>query len=403
MYLIFLFDPYNSIKAGGFLKPKDITILFEKYLAGSVTPEELAKLLSYFELDEHSDKLKECILSQLEKPIPDIISQDKIDRLAQQLDSTILLSQPIRKGPARMHRLIRWLPAAMLIAVGAISYLLWTKKDGTSQHNIVRTEILSGTNRATLTLDGGKPIHLSESEAVLTNGKGFIGYGDGRSLIASDTVKWVTVTTPRAGQYQLVLEDGTRIWLNADSRVRYPARFTGNERRISVSGEVYLEVAKSQVRHSFIVETSRQIIQVLGTKFNVKAYPESEIQSTTLLEGAVKVKSKKYSKIQILKPGQQLKTSIDGLTSLQQVDAEDYAGWTNGQIMLNSLTLSEVTRELERWYDVQFEAIPDGIAQKKVFGSLKRNLPLKDVLKALEVNYNIAFAVNERRVYIKRK
>ncbi|EFK57637.1 FecR family protein [Sphingobacterium spiritivorum] len=383
-------------------KDQLITALFRKYLQGNVTETELNELLKYFGLVEHSTLLKELILNQLQTEIPASVSMDQIDLLTAKIDIGVL--NHINSGyKSTLKRKIVWLTAAFLIMVGSFSYIVWKTSVTVPKGIEAAANILPGTNRAVVTFDNSKSINLSESQSVLINKHNTIGYENGESILVSDSVKWVSIATPRAGQYQVILEDGTRIWLNADSKVRYPSRFSGDERRIFVEGEVYLEVAHNQKRKKFVVETDRQIIQVLGTKFNVRTYHDAAFQATTLLEGAVNIESKKTNFVSRLYPGQQARTDMSGNNQIVKVDAEDYAAWTEELIVLNNLNLDEVIKELERWYDVNFDPVPAALGRKKVFGSLKRNLPLRDVLKALESSYDIHFTVNERRIGIKKR
>ncbi len=385
------------------MKPNDphILDLFQKYLTGTVSAQELDELLMYFDLKVHTEQLKSLILEQFEKEIPSEISEDRIDGIARRTDQVVL--RHVRKGE-RSTSLYKWIAAvaaSLVFIVGGLAYMHLDRNH--SADTIVQAQdIQPGASRATLTLEGGKSIQLSEEQNILTNTGDTIGYGDGESIMVSNTVQWATLTTPRAGYYQIVLEDGTKVWLNAASSIRYPTRFVGKERHIYVSGEVYLEVTHLEDHKPFIVQTGTQTIRVLGTKFNVEAYPETDVQLTTLVEGSVQVSGTKGD-IHILRPGQQARSIASGTTSVLEVDPQDYIAWIDGFIALNSVDLSQVARQLERWYDIDFGAIPETLGKKKVFGSLKRDLPLKDVLHALESNYDVRFTINERRVDVKER
>jgi len=413
-----LFDVFKNIKIlvphfsfpivyvvkGGCLKPIDphIRNLFQKYLAGTVTTQELDKLLTYFGLTEHTEQLKSLILDQFGKEVSSDVSPERVDRIAGRMDKAVLKHM---RTDIRIFSLYKWLAAvsaAVVVIVGTVTYIHWNRNQVSQAMGQVQ-EILPGTNRATFTIEGSEPIQLSEAQTTLRNTGDTISYGNGESIMVSNAIQWATIATPRAGQYQIVLEDGTKVWLNAASRIRYPTRFVGHERRVYISGEVYLEVAHLKDHKPFIVETDRQTIRVLGTKFNVEAYSDANIQSTTLVEGAVQIENTKANDVRILQPGQQARTAQLGTTSIVQVDPQDYIAWIDGFITLNSLDLNQVVRQLERWYDVDFEAIPEALGKKKVFGSLKRDLPLKDVLQALEGNYDVKFTMNERRVDVKGK
>ena len=380
-----------------------ITNLFEKYLQGTATTQEFNELLTYFGVDEHPDQLKSLILSQLEKDTPQFIAEEHIDQLAKHIDISVL--EHINSQHKKQRFPWRWLSVAATVTIIGIAGTIYALRENPKESNAttLKEEIMPGTHRAILTIENGQPIQLTDAAHTLRNTGDSIYYGDNEAIPVAEKVQWATLVTPRAGQYQIMLEDGTKVWLNAESKIKYPTKFSGNERRIFVSGEVYLEVAHLPNNKPFIVETQQQNIRVLGTKFNVDAYPNSAIQATTLVEGKVEVSSSKGGEIQVLRPGQQACITSSGIASVKEVDPQDYTAWLDGIIVLNSVNLYQIAHQLERWYDVDFETIPETLGRKKVFGSLKRDLPLKDVLNALEINYNVTFTLKGRRVSIVSK
>lgn len=387
------------------MKPTDphIKELFQKYLAGTVTEQELDELVVYFDLKEHSGQLRALILDQFEKEIPSTVPQERIDSIAERTDKIILLQVYPKVKLFYTYKKLAAVAAVFIMILGGL--FVYMSRDKRHADNITGhvQEILPGTNSATLIIEEGKPIQLSEAQTTLQNTGDTIGYGDGEAIMVSNIAQWATLTTPRAGQYRIILEDGTKVWLNAASQIRYPTKFVGKERRIHVSGEVYLEVAHLTDDKPFIVETGTQTIRVLGTKFNVEAYPDMDVQLTTLVEGSVQVSGSTENDVHILQAGQQARIARSGTASILHVDTEDYIAWIDGFIALNSVDLRHVVRQLERWYDVDFDDIPETLGKKKVFGSLKRDLPLKAVLQALESNYNVMFTVNERRVNVRER
>lgn len=372
--------------------------LFQRYLEGTTNEQELNELLKYFELNDHTEELKKLIYAHFENDEPSPISQERIDKIAQRIDDAVLPLVRSTRSSKKIYRWVAFASAAALLIFGIIFYNDWDK-DGITTQIVQSEEILPGTNRATLTIDDGETIALSESEGLVLSTGDTITYGNGKSIAVTNSVQWATISTPRAGQYRIVLDDGTKVWLNAASRLRYPTHFPADERRISVSGEVYLEVARNENK-PFVVETDRQTIRVLGTKFNIQAYDQDDSQSTTLVEGSVEVFAKHKNKTQKLSPNQQVRITSSGKMSVTQVEPYEYTAWTDGLIVLNSLDLEQVARQLERWYDVTFDPIPQELGRKKVFGSLKRNLSLKDVLVALESNYNVEFIIQGRRITV---
>lgn len=371
--------------------------LFQKYLDGNTTKQELEELLRYFDLTAHTEQLQGLILAQFEKEAPSNISEQRLDHIAQRVDDTVLHHI---QSKDKVSPIYKWIISVSAAAILIIPIMIFLNKEQDTPIKIAgqSEEIQPGSNRATLTIDNGESIQLSEQQEILLNKGDTIGYENGESILVSGTVQWATLSTPRAGQYQMVLDDGTKVWLNAASQIKYPTRFTSNERKVSITGEAYFEVVPDRDK-PFVVETEHQTVRVLGTKFNIEAYPGTDVQSTTLVEGRVQIETENMGNTRILRPGQQAKT-ISGTTSILEIDPSDYIAWTEGLIMLNSLDLNQVLRQLERWYDVEFGSIPASLGKKKVFGSLKRNLPLGDVLPALESNYDVKFIIKGRRIEV---
>jgi len=183
------------------------------------------------------------------------------------------------------------------------------------------------------------------------------------------------LTTPRGGQYQAVLPDGTKIWLNAASSIRFPSKFDGNERGVEITGEAYLEVAKN-TRQPFIVHTSKTVIEVLGTSFNVNAYSDEEAVKTTLIEGSVKVKT--TEKEAILKPGQQAAVDHDShlISLINGSDIDQALAWKRRfRFTLIGQIFRLLLRQLARWYDVEV-VYERGIPNVKFGGEMQRDLKL---------------------------
>jgi ferric-dicitrate binding protein FerR (iron transport regulator) len=194
------------------------------------------------------------------------------------------------------------------------------------------------------------------------------------------------MSTPRGGQYQLSLPDGSKVWLNSESSITYPVVFAAQERKVKITGEAYFEVAKDKTK-PFRVETNDMQVEVLGTHFNVKAYADEGPTKTSLLEGSVKIDK------QILKPGQAFTNG-----RIVPTDVDQDVAWKNGIFNFNNQNLSQVMKELARWYDLEI-AYPDGIPQKEYGGEIGRNLKLNQVLKGLG-NSGVHFELNGRRVTV---
>ena len=215
-----------------------------------------------------------------------------------------------------------------------------------------------------------------------------------------------TIETPRGGQYQLRLTDGTIVWLNAGSTFKYPLSFDGNKRSVELSGEAYFEVAKDS-RHPFVVQSKLQEVEVLGTHFNISSYSNEASVKTILLEGAVKVRSlpalkETAGKSVTLKPGQQSVLIKDQL-KVGQIDIEDAIGWKQGLFIFNEDPLVEVMHKISRWYDVDITFADPSLKNTRFSGSISRNLSLLKVLEKLSVTGGIRFSLEQRSIIIREK
>lgn len=297
-----------------------------------------------------------------------------------------------------------FIPAAAVLFIAlSISYFLIqqnripdTERINTSQ---VSNDILPGTNRATLILSNGKTINLDEQKQGIVLTDSSFSYEDGEALANLANVETATLKTPRAGQYDIVLPDGTKVSLNAESSLEYPVKFTGSERRVKLSGEGYFEVAHDKTK-PFHVLTSKQDIQVLGTVFNVRTYDNSE--ATTLVSGKVSIRNSITKELAILNPKQNATVSSK-IIRIENVDTDAYTGWKEGMIVANGSTLKEVVYDLERWYDVTFKFQSNYTGNEEIFININRKEKLSSVLKSLEHIYGVQFQIAGKEVYVRQK
>lgn len=311
--------------------------------------------------------------------------------------------------------------AAVIFFVVATGYLIWSGKEKTGATTdtlqLVENDIDPGTSGAVLTLNNGQKIVLDHirQDTIAVQGNmnvisrdGEIVY-DGEKSSGSD-LQYNTLSTPRGRQFQLVLADGTKVWLNAMSSIRYPASFTKTERKVEISGEVYFEVAhltqevnKSEKRVPFIVQVNTLLgdggeIEVLGTHFNINAYNDENAIKTTLIEGLVKVKKGKDEAV--LQPGYQSQV-VNGspikVTKDINVDAE--IAWKNGFFTFDRADVKTVMNQIARWYDIDVEYQDDKIPNERFGGDIQRNAKLSSVLNVLEKS-GVKFRVEGRKVIV---
>lgn len=283
-----------------------------------------------------------------------------------------------------------------------------------TEESRLKQDVDPGMNKAVLTLSDGTVLHLDESQnGVLADQDGAqvqkledgqIAYTSAKNQQNDSFDKNVfnTITIPRGGQYQLLLPDGTKVWLNASSSLKFPVAFTGDSRVVELEGEAYFEVAtiyrkSGSQRQPFIVTTSSQQIEVLGTHFNVNAYPNEDVAKTTLVEGKVKVSSVATGEAKTLNPGQQTQITKTGdIRMFDGIDAEEAMAWKNGMFYFNNTDLATIMNQLSRWYNVEVDI--NNMPKKKFNGALSRDVKLSQVLKMMETTSGLKFKIDERRI-----
>lgn len=290
-----------------------------------------------------------------------------------------------QKPKAKWRPLLRYAAAALIIIAAGTYTWRHAKQHAANLPEATATkskqDIPPGTNGAILSFSNGKTIVLDTARnGLLLDG---VTKNGGSVQISGSSVEYATLTTPRAKQQQLVLHDGTKVWLNAASSIRFPSSFVTGKREVEITGEAYFEVAKDAAK-PFIVHVGASSIQVLGTHFNVMAYSNEQSLQTTLLEGSVKFMS--GTKSVLLKPGQQSQlTGGNQVTVVPDVDVEMAVAWKNGKQAFSKSGIQAIMRQVERWYDV--DIVYEGEVTKRTFsGDIARSANLSELLKLLEAN-----------------
>ena len=310
--------------------------------------------------------------------------------------------------------------AVLLLTIGAGSYYWLFKQQAATppQQETAKAkphDLPPGKDAATLTLADGRTIILDSASgtiskqggATVINLNGQVSYAKAGDKNEQAQVVYNTISTARGNQYQLILADGSKVWLNSASSLRFPTAFTGNTREVELDGEGYFEITTLRLRSGqnmpFHVKTKTQDVEVLGTHFNVNAYKDEETVKTTLLEGKVKVVTLSGSEgSAILKPGEQASVSQTSQTSqtipVQTVDLDQVMAWKNGWFEFDNTDLKTVMRQISRWYDVdvRYEMKPD----KETYGGrISRNLNLSNILKMLET-YGVHYRLENKTLVV---
>lgn len=419
--------------------------LLGKYLDGSITPpesEELRHLL-----------LQETASEELEGALDDIIEQSEgssdyteaeWDPLYDRISGNIEQNAPEERLPAppparedlahfKMISLFRqrWMVAAaaavLLVFAGGLLFLKTERREQAGLAPVAEYthDVAPGGNKATLTLANDSTIDLTGAKnglldtqgnsRIVKQSDGQLAYEQDASAQAKDTAAgYNTLTTPRGGQYHLILPDGSGVWLNAASSIRYPSSFSGKERVVELEGEAYFDVAKNPgmpfrvlVRRAPGEKTSGEKtpageslqIEVLGTQFNIMAYADEGHITTTLLKGSVRVR--KGERVALIRPGEQASLGAageEGVIGVSIADTDEAVAWKNGMFKFDEATIEQVMRQISRWYDV--EVIYTNEHPKDLFrGEMYRNVNVSRILKVLQAS-GVRFTVEGKKIYV---
>ncbi|MFC3198920.1 FecR family protein [Parapedobacter deserti] len=379
---------------------QDIYQLFEKYLNNSCSPEEAARLVRIIRSGKRRTDIERVIEKHLENGVDSAADEVVLSRIFAKLD---LGEGEKKKGKTAFGYAAVIAAAAILIAAttGLYVYLNSLKTDVMPESANITNDAAPGGNRATLMLEGGESIALSSDQPGIVITDKDISYSDGTKLLTSRCVAHKLVT-PKGGQYQITLHDGTKVWLNALSTLTYPKQFATNERVVELEGEAYFEVStwlEGDRRVPFRVKTKALVAEVLGTQLNINAYEDESTTTTTLLEGAVRVITPQSSAS--LKPGQQCKAGANGLT-VTEVDVETVVDWKNGDFIFADENLKSIMRKVSRWYDVAIvyeSKLPD----ERYNGQISRHKNLSEVLRILELSGGLASKIGNDTVFLSSK
>lgn len=325
-------------------------------------------------------------------------------RAMKDMESRIAAPQPfIRRPWSRVRTItlsVAGLAAAIVLLFGFYTYYqkLTPEKPKAIVAQVASSKITHGSTQAVLTLENGDTLHLGSSAK-----DNAAKMAEGHSVFSGGHAK-LSVSTPRGGEFKITLEDGTEVWLNAETQLRYPERFGDGERRVAVTGEAFFKVAKDSKR-PFYVETAGQVVRVYGTQFNVHAYPEDKSVATTLVEGSISLQAASGNGAQLmLMPGHQaLFDKLSHEASVKSVDTEVVTSWRSGSFVFENQNLGDIMQTLSRWYDFDYKFADASLAHTEFMGSIPRYGEFADVVEILETSGGLKFRIKGRTVIISRK
>ncbi|PPL01454.1 FecR family protein [Parapedobacter indicus] len=365
---------------------QDLNDLYTRYLNKQCSPEEVRMLLAHFHLTGESSSLRPRILRELAKSNIAKENPPEVDaalkRIHHRLINDISTSMPSRSKTKWTYGIAVAAAVLLFMLIGIWFFTIYTVDRSPAIVNTV--DIAPGGNKATLAMENGNTIDLSEVQDGIVIGRE-ITYLDGTPVqnrqatgATHESVSQLILTTPKGGTYRVTLSDGTNVWLNASSTLKYPSRFAESERIVKLEGEAYFDVSKGV---PFKVVSSGQTVEVLGTQFNVSAYPDEQQVQTTLVEGIVQVAAESQCLSMRLLPGEQ-STLIDAHLKKNRADIASVIAWKEGLFSFNETELRVVMNQLSRWYDVTVE-YQGTIPVTYYYGAISRQESLANVLDLL--------------------
>lgn len=387
---------------------QELKILYEKYLANDISESEFNRFNSFLLQPENKAYFRELMIQDwhITDPIPGFE--------ANEIELPKLEKTNIRELSGWSS--LGWLKVAAavvgLLLISTVLYYLLQPSDTEINENqemitgTIQNDLLPGGNKAILTLSDGTMIILDSADNgslamqgntnVMKLDDGQLAYDINSYEPDAGKTLYNTISTPRGGQYKIILPDGSKVWLNAASSLKFPAAFTGNERMVELTGEGYFEVAKDEAK-PFKVTTNGVVVEALGTQFNVNVYEDETKKSTTLVEGKVQVSNE--NDIVVLTPGEQAEVDDEGkIKTIMGVDVAEISAWKNGLFLFDNVDIETIMRQVSRWYDVDIKY--EGKVPVKFSATIERNVPVSKLLRLLQLTSRVKFKVEKNEITV---
>ena len=380
----------------------EIARIIQKSLKGKLSESEERQLSGWRKVSDENERAFQRMISE------DFytIGMEKLEMYDSRVAYGRFLQKKYQQRRKRrfLINMARVAAVALPFVIALVLYVGLNREEEQMVRPSLASNILPGTSKAVLTLANGQMIPLGKEatdSTIITDGTQISASGSGvtyASGVDSESVVYNKLEIPRGGEFCLTLSDGTRVWLNSETSIQYPVAFGAKERRVFVQGEAYFEVAKD-AKKPFTVQFMSSSVTVLGTSFNIRAYPEEKRSQTTLAEGSVRIYSPGSS--MLLKPGEQAEVSaLSGEMVKQEVEVKNFTSWKDGRFVFEQQPLEDIMRTLERWYDIRVIFKDEGAKRISLSGNMKRYGDFSQVMKMLQMTGDVRFELHGNDVYI---
>lgn len=379
-----------------------INILYKRLAGGTLSADEALRLEKWIAENPEARQRMADSLSDVEHIASGYRVRQMIDteRPREEMMRRLSINEP--KKSTRLSKLfkpLKWTAAAVVGAAvtGGIIFMMRspitstaTLADATDVEPLRIENLSPGSTQAIVTVPSGDTLHVTETSTVTPK------------LAKAVEAGPLQIDVPRGGEFVVTLEDSTRVWLNSESRLIYPAHFSASSRRVELTGEAYFEVTHNP-DVPFIVESANQRVRVYGTEFNIRSYPEDDAVYTTLSSGSVSLSPSSGVGEIFLSPGKQaVFTKETSEAKVRTVDIERVTGWRHGRFVFEEQSLRQIMRDLARWYDFEYEFADNDAAETIFMGSIPRYSNFKTAIAILEKSGGLTFEVKDNKILISR-
>ncbi|RZK47109.1 MAG: DUF4974 domain-containing protein [Pedobacter sp.] len=384
---------------------QQINHLLRQFESGLISKTEKEELLGFVNNnpDDVIDVIVKMMIVEEDLLAPTSTSNAKWDTMIAEIVAVDRV--PVRK--VRLFSNLKWVAAAAVVLMLSVASIFYFNK---KEHSVYSTDVQPGGNRAILTLADGKKIALNDLKngdlikesgiSISKTANGQLVYKIEESAETSDDSKMNTITTPKGGEWEIRLPDGSAVWLNSASELRYPINISKSKQRlVELTGEAYFEV-KQDKAHPFIVKTHKQKLEVLGTHFNINSYADEPVTKTTLFEGSVRVSElNDPASFGLLKPGEQSILSASGF-QVDAVNVDEAIAWKNGYFMFNNERQESILKKIARWYDVEIEYVNPEAKDVMYYGTVSRFEKISKVLRKFEQTGEVRYDIKNKKVLV---